>query len=246
MPCWESGTRRDFVQLEYHMLHFHASHARVSSPRIPALRRRPLPILLLVLLPAISGCEKENPTAGTLPGPASTERTGAPSSAVAAFDLAGRPVDPFQPPDARAFVFIFVSTDCPISNRYAPEIRRVAQEFARSDVRFRLVYPDADTTSEAIRQHMKEFQLPLEALRDPQHGLVRLGQIHVTPEAAIFLPGRRLVYHGRIDNRYAELGKERPEATQHDLEDLLKAILEGRPVPYATARAVGCYISDPK
>jgi len=30
------------------------------------------------------------------------------------------------------------------------------------------------------------------------------------------------------------------------LEDLLKAILEGRPVPYATARAVGCYISDPK
>ncbi len=202
--------------------------------------------MLLVLLPAISGCEKENPTAGTLRGPAAAQRAEAPSSAVTAFDLAGRPVDPFQPPDARAFVFIFVSTDCPISNRYAPEIRRVAQEFARSGVRFWLVYPDADTPFEAIRQHMKEFQLLLEPLRDPQHGLVRLGQIHVTPEAAIFLPGRRLAYHGRIDNRYVDLGKERPEATQHDLEDLLKAILEGKPVPYATARAVGCYISDPK
>jgi len=55
-----------------------------------------------------------------------------------------------------------------------------------------------------------------------------------------------LVYHGRIDNRYADLGKERPEATQHDLEEVLKAIVQGKPVPYSTAKAVGCYIPEPK
>lgn len=33
-------------------------------------------------------------------------------------DLAGKPVDPFAP-SANVRVFIFVRTDCPVSNRYA-------------------------------------------------------------------------------------------------------------------------------
>ena len=93
---------------------------------------------------------------------------------------------------------------------------------------------------------MDEPKLPRHVLRDPRHSLVRLGQVRVTPEAAVFLPGRRLVYHGRIDNRYVELGRERTEATQHDLQTILEAILNGKPVPYATAKAVGCYISEIK
>jgi hypothetical protein len=163
------------------------------------------------------------------------------------FDLAGRTIDPFAAAaDIKAIVFIFISNDCPISNRYAPEIRRVQEAFVRLGVKFWLVYPDADTSSDLIRTHLKEYRLPLEALRDPQHGLVRLSQVRVTPEAAVFLPGRRLVYHGRIDNRYADLGKERPEATEHDLQTVLEAILQAKPVPYSTAKAVGCYIPDPK
>jgi hypothetical protein len=160
--------------------------------------------------------------------------------------LAGHAIDPFGITDAKAIVFIFVSTDCPISNRYAPEIRRVEEAFARSGVRLWLVYGDPDTSSEAIRKHVTEYRLPQQVLRDPRHALVRLAQARVTPECAVFLPGGRLVYHGRIDNRYADLGKERPEASQHDLEEVLKAIVQGKPVPYSTGKAVGCYIPEPK
>jgi len=162
------------------------------------------------------------------------------------FDLAGNALNPFDAIDAKAFVFVFISTDCPISNRYAPEIRRVEEEFVRAGVRFWLVYADTDTSADAIRNHISDYRLPKQVLRDPRHSLVRLAQARVTPEASVFLPGGRLVYHGRIDNRYADLGKERPEATQHDLEDVVKAILQGRPVPYPTAKAVGCYIPEPK
>ena len=162
------------------------------------------------------------------------------------FDLAGDALNPFDAIDAKAFVFVFISTDCPISNRYAPEIRRVEEEFVRAGVRFWLVYADTDTSADAIRKHISDYRLPKQALRDPRHSLVHLAQARVTPEASVFLPGGRLVYHGRIDNRYADLGKERPEATQHDLEDVVKAIVQGRPVPYPTAKAVGCYIPEPK
>ena len=200
----------------------------------------PLAALVLALLPLFSGCERGDSMGGALPA-AKTVQT-----ASTIFDLAGRVLDPFDAADAKAIVFIFIGTDCPISNRYAPEIRRVEEEFARSGVRFWLVYADADTSSDTIRKHVKEYRLPQQVLRDPRHTLVRLAQARVTPEGAVFLPGRRLVYHGRIDNRYADLGKERPEATQHDLEEVLKAIVQGKPVPYSTAKAVGCYIPEAK
>ena len=203
----------------------------------------PLAALVLVLPLLVSGCGSGDSTGSAIPA---TKTVKASSSALTVFDLAGHALDPFDATDAKAIVFIFISTDCPISNRYAPEIRRVEEVFARSGVRFWLVYADPDTSPDAIRKHLQDYQLPPEALRDPQHGLVRLSQAHVTPEAAVFLPGRQLVYHGRIDNRYADLGKERPEATQHDLEDVLEAVVQGKPVPHPTARAVGCYISDAK
>ena len=215
----------------------------MSNSSIQALQGMPLAALALALPLLIAGCERGDSTVGALP-PSKTDQTA--SSASTIFDLAGHTLDPFDAADFKAIVFIFISTDCPISNRYAPEIRRVDEEFARSGVRFWLVYADADASSDAIRKHIKEYRLPQQALRDPRHTLVRLAQARVTPEGAVFLPDRRLVYHGRIDNRYADLGKERPEATQHDLEEVLKAIVQGKSVPYSTAKAVGCYIPEPK
>jgi hypothetical protein len=202
-----------------------------------------LAALVLVLPLLVSGCGSGDSSGSAIPA---TKTVKVSSSALSVFDLAGHTLDPFDTTDAKAIVFVFINTDCPISNRYAPEIRRVEEEFARSGVRFWLVYADTDTSSDAIRKHVKEYQLPQQVLRDPRHTLVGLAQARVTPEGAVFLPDRRLVYHGRIDNRYADLGKERPEATQHDLEEVLKAIVQGKPVPYSAAKAVGCYIPEPK
>jgi hypothetical protein len=42
--------------------------------------------------------------------------------AVSALNLSGNRVDPFQMSDGKALVLIFMRTDCPISNRYAPTI----------------------------------------------------------------------------------------------------------------------------
>ena len=203
----------------------------------------PVAALILGLPLLVYGCGRGDSTGSALPAAKTVQAS---SSAFTVLDLAGHVLDPFDATDAKAIVFIFISPDCPISNRYAPEIRRVEEKFARSGVRFWLVYADADTSPDAIRKHLKDYHLPQQVLRDPRQTMVRLAQARVTPEGAVFLPGRQLVYHGRIDNRYADLGKERPEATQHDLEEVLKAIVQGKPVPYSTAKAVGCYIPEPR
>ena len=63
----------------------------------------------------------------------------------------------------------------------------------------------------------------------PRHALVTVAAATVTPEAAVFAGGR-LVYHGRIDDRYVDLGLERPSPTKRDLADALAAVLAGKPV----------------
>ena len=161
-----------------------------------------------------------------------------------ATDLAGCPVDPFHYSSGKAVVLVFISNDCPISNRYAPELRRLHAAFEPKGVTFWLVHPDADETAAAIRAHATEYQYNMGILCDPHHVLVRRAQAHVTPEAAVFRPDGELIYHGRIDDRYVDFGKERLAAAHHDLEDILKAVLAGRPVRPSSTRAIGCYIAD--
>jgi len=160
-----------------------------------------------------------------------------------AVDLDGKPVDPFAV-SARVRVFIFVRTDCPVSNRYAPELNRLNDEFAPRGAAFSLVYADPAQTSEGIRQHIEEYKFPGSVIRDPGHSLVRRAKVTITPEAAVFSASGKLLYHGRIDNRYIELGKAMANATRHDLEDAIGAALDGRPQPEASAPAVGCYLAD--
>jgi hypothetical protein len=158
----------------------------------------------------------------------------------------GGEVNPFDTPaDIKAIVFLFTSTDCPISNRYAPEVLRLATKFAPRGVLFRLVYPDPADKRSAILDHMTAFAYAgaTPALRDPNHALVKFTGVTVTPEAAVYAGGR-IVYHGRIDDRYVDLGLERPAATVHDLDEALIAVLAGRPVKHPVTQAVGCYIAD--
>jgi hypothetical protein len=148
------------------------------------------------------------------------------------------------PEGVKAIVYIFTTSDCPISNRYAPEVQRLQKRFAEQGVAFRLVYLNRAETDDAIRAHMAEFgYAAIEAVRDARFELVKFTGATITPEAAVIARGR-LVYRGRIDDRYAEIGVERPSAATHDLADALDAVLAGKPVRRATAPAVGCYIAD--
>ena len=177
---------------------------------------------------------------GRTPGAAPAQGT----AAIRLEDLEGRPVAALPGPEGATTVFVFVSTECPITNRYAPELRRIHERFARS-ARFWLVYADPAETPEAVRGHVQAFGFGFAALRDPRHELVRAAGATVTPEAAVFVPGAqgpRLVYRGRIDDRNVDFGRTRPAPATHDLEDALRAIAAGTAGPLRTTPAVGCAI----
>src|SRR5438045_9320278 len=46
-----------------------------------------------------------------------------------AIDLQGKPFDPFRATPKKVIVLLFVRTDCPISNRYAPTIQHLSAQY---------------------------------------------------------------------------------------------------------------------
>lgn len=153
------------------------------------------------------------------------------------------PQDPFAAP-GRIHVLLFVRTDCPITNRYAPELKRIAEEFARAPVDFWLIYPDSTETDRAIKQHIAVYHFPGTPLHDPRHVLVKRALATVAPEAAVFDAAGKLRYHGRIDDRWVDIGKARPAAHTHDLENAIAALVAGKPVSQAETHAIGCSLAD--
>jgi hypothetical protein len=151
--------------------------------------------------------------------------------------------DPWIAARGKVVVLIFVRTDCPIANRYAPEIQRL-RDAHLADAAFWMVYPDKKESRAAIREHQREFRLTLGVLRDADRRLMKRAEVSVTPEAAVFDPRGRLVYHGRIDNWFEDIGRARPAATTHELADAIAAALRGHPQSLPNAPAIGCYLSD--
>jgi AhpC/TSA family len=160
-------------------------------------------------------------------------------------DLDGRLTNPWGDPKAKLVVLIFVSTDCPVANRYAPEIERLFEAYARRNVDFWLVYADGRDSVAKIRGHLRDYQYKLAALRDPEHRLVKRCQVQKTPEAAVFAADGKEVYRGRIDDRFTDYGKSRRAPSHRDLQEAIDAVLSGRPVKVAKTDVVGCFIPDP-
>jgi AhpC/TSA family len=164
---------------------------------------------------------------------------------VLAIDLNGRPITQMAPVGTRAVILFFAASDCPISNRYIPEIQRLAKQFEPLGIRVWFVYPNPGDNASVVRAHDLEFAITGSTALDTTQSLTQMAHATVTPEAAVFVPqGGKLheVYRGRIDDRYLALGTERPQATHHDLEEAVRAVLAGKPVPQPGGPPVGCSI----
>jgi hypothetical protein len=159
-------------------------------------------------------------------------------------DLAGGLRRPLELQKNRASVLIFVLQDCPISNRYAPEIQRLADEFSAKRVPFYLVHVDPQLTSADAKKHAKEYGYKLPVLIDRKHELVKHLKATTAPEAFVIGAEGSVVYRGRIDDRYAAIGKPRSQVQRQDLRIALTAVVAGKPVEVAETKAIGCYIPE--
>ena len=144
-----------------------------------------------------------------------------------------------------ASVDLFVATDCPIANGYAPEIERLHLACREKGIPFRLVFPDRDLTEEGVKQHLADYAVTAPFVIDRDRALVKRAAATTTPEVVVFDREGAIAYRGRIDNRYSDLGDRRGTVTEFYLRDALDALLAGRKPPVARTEAIGCLIELP-
>jgi cytochrome oxidase Cu insertion factor (SCO1/SenC/PrrC family) len=192
---------------------------------------------------AFLGCSRHD-TASTAAAPPATKAIA--HAAVKLLDLNGQPVELRQVSQGRVHVVVFIQSDCPISNRIAPEVRELSTRYEPQGVDFHLIYVDPREKPEAIRAHLREYEYTCPALRDVDHTLAARTQATVTPEAVVFDRDWTITYRGRINDQFEDFDKMRNAPTKHDLRDAIAATLAGTPIAEPVTKAVGCYISDLK
>ena len=154
----------------------------------------------------------------------------------------GAVLRPLEPSGA-ANVLFFVSTDCPVSNAYAPEIQRVCSAYRSKGVSCALIYEDVHVSAADVRRHLDEHHYQhIAAAIDADASLAVRVNASITPETVVIDRAGAVRYRGRIDNFYVAFGQSRQVVTVHDLRDALDAVLAGTPVAAPVTQPVGCFI----
>jgi hypothetical protein len=152
-------------------------------------------------------------------------------------DIDGRGYGPVQLKTNAATVFIFFSTQCPVSNAYMGRVRELEQTYFGRRVRFFLVNDYAPDSPDAMRRYVQDRHVVSPLVKDVDHALVERLGVRVTSEAVVLDRNGLVRYRGAIDdNNDASL------AQQPYLARALDAVLAGQPVALPWHKAEGCFI----
>ena len=155
-------------------------------------------------------------------------------------DVAGEKHSSAEWRGKKAVLVFFVAAECPVSNFYSPDFARIAHEYAEKGVVTYGVHCDEDLTAADAAAHAKEYGLKFPLLLDPKQKLAGAVGARTTPEAFVLSPDGSVLYHGRIDDRFAINGKRRDEPSKHELEDALRAVVAGKKPDVAETKPYGC------
>jgi thiol-disulfide isomerase/thioredoxin len=142
----------------------------------------------------------------------------------------------------KATVFVFLSSECPISNSYMPLLSELAAKFAASDIAFYGVISDPDATADDAKKFAADYTFPADMLMDSKQELASILNAQITPEVFIISREGKLLYQGRIDDRYVALGKSRVQAQHNDLQDALTNISVDKKPEHSKTKVIGCSI----
>jgi hypothetical protein len=143
-------------------------------------------------------------------------------------------------PDARATVAIFLSTQCPMANRYGPRIVALEKAFGPRGFRFLAVYPNNRETDAEVKKSATARGYTFGVVRDPGATVARAVGAVATPEVAVFAANGKTLYKGPIDDNPFVSTSGKPY-----LARALTAILAGNPAPKPGKYVPGCRIEEP-
>lgn len=141
-------------------------------------------------------------------------------------------------------VWVFLAVDCPISQKYISELRRIDSVYATRKLRVRGIIP-GKINSKEVKTFVEEYAIKFPVLIDRDFTHVRKFHATITPEAILVDRQGQVLYQGAIDNWFFDLGKYRQRVTEHYLQDAIDSTMQGNTPVVRKTEAVGCIIQAP-
>jgi peroxiredoxin len=144
--------------------------------------------------------------------------------------------------ESKSLVFVFLSTNCPVSNAYIPTLNELSQKYKKSEVQFIGVYANSGDNKELINNHVRDFKISFPVVYDAEQITLRLFGTRRSSEAFVLDQRRNIQYQGRIDDQISNTArKEKP--TINDLANSIDQVLNLKKVTVAFTEPPGCLIT---
>ncbi len=134
-------------------------------------------------------------------------------------------------------VFVFTSTQCPISNLYTTRIKELEKQYHARGVQFFVVNSNQEDTLQMVKKYSAKCSYNFPVVKD--NGTAIADKLHAsrTPESIVLDSKGVVRYRGRIDDN-----TDRNKIVRHDLADALEAVVTGGIVSRPRTLATGCVI----
>lgn len=139
-------------------------------------------------------------------------------------------------------VFVFLDTECPISQQYLPNLEALREEFSHNSIQFLAIFPTKGVTNQEVITLQKKYNFHYPFIIDSNKKLTISLDAKTTPEVFILNDKNNILYRGAIDDLYYDLGRKRHNASIFYLENAIKSIIEHQPITIETTQAIGCDI----
>jgi peroxiredoxin len=144
--------------------------------------------------------------------------------------------------DAKLLVVVQYCNHCPYVLAWEGRLMAVARDYAQKGVRVVAInsndvahYPE--DSFEQMKARAEKLGFPFDYLFDESQSLAHALGAERTPEVFLFDKGRRLRYHGAIDD-----SRDDNAVTRSYLREAIDALLAGEEPPTAETEAVGCTV----
>lgn len=159
-------------------------------------------------------------------------------------DLDGRQIVVGSTTGCQGVAFIFLATECPLSNEAIPRLNKLAASYGKKGIEIYGVIADRSVTREKARQHHAEFRIKFPMILDGAGALRTLTGATHTPQAFVFNRVGAEIYRGQLDDASERLGKK-STPKKHYLAEVLQAAVKGRKPAITRTEPVGCLLEEP-
>lgn len=142
------------------------------------------------------------------------------------------------------YVLILISPECPLCKNYTKVLGELNRAYNKQ-VSFFGIIPGTSYTARSVKSFCKEYKIEFPMYIDDQFTLTKAIGANVTPEVFLINKNNEIIYQGLIDNWMVKLGVNRVAATEHYLEEMIKAAISGQATVFPKqTKAIGCRIND--